>query len=78
MSFFLVKYGSYKGLMPITMVTNKGKVCVSNKTKDYNIVKFYDTINEEKGKYDDVTTNADKIAKAIIKRHSECGIEWIR
>lgn len=47
-------------------------------TKDYNIVKFYDTINEEKGKYDDVTTNADKIAKAIIKRHSECGIEWIR
>ena len=64
--------------MLITMVTNKGKVCVSNKTKDYNIVKFYDTINEGKGKYDDVTANADKIANAIIKRHSECGIEWIR
>ena len=62
----------------ITIVTNKGKVTVLNKTKKYDIRKFYDIIIEERDKYTNTVEYADDIAKAIIQRHNEYGVQWIR
>ena len=62
----------------VTIVTNKGKIAVLNKTKNYNFSKFRDIILEERGKYEKPIEHADEIAEAILKRHNECGIQWIR
>lgn len=62
----------------LTIVTNKGKIAVINKTKKYNVQKFRDIILEEREKYENPVDHADEIAKAILKRHNECGIQWIR
>ncbi len=62
----------------VTIVTNKGKIAVLNKTKNYNFSKFRDIILEERDKYEKPIEHADEIAEAILKRHNECGIQWIR
>ena len=62
----------------VTIVTNKGKIAVLNKTKNYNLTKFRDIIFEERGKYENPVDHTDEIAKAILRRHNECGIQWIR
>lgn len=62
----------------VTIVTNKGKIAVLNKTKNYNFLKFRDIILEERDKYEKPVEHADEIAEAILKRHNECGIQWIR
>lgn len=62
----------------VTIVTNKGKIAVLNKTKNYNLTKFRDIIFEERGKYENPADHTDEIAKAILRRHNECGIQWIR
>lgn len=62
----------------LTIVTNKGKIAVINKTKKYNVQKFRDIILEEREKYENPVDHANEIAKAILKRHNECGIQWIR
>ena len=62
----------------LTIVTNKGKIAVINKTKKYSVQKFRDIIIEERGKYENPIDHSDEIAKAILRRHNECGIQWIR
>ena len=62
----------------ITIVTNKGKISVLNKTKNYDIKKFRDIILKERQKFANPIDHADELAKAILKRHRECGIQWIR
>ncbi len=62
----------------VTIVTNKGKIAVLNKTKNYNLTKFRDIIFEERRKYENPVDHTDEIAKAILRRHNECGIQWIR
>ena len=62
----------------LTIVTNKGKVAVLNKTKNYDITKFYSIIIQERDKYSNAIDHADDIAKAIVKRHNEYGVQWIR
>lgn len=62
----------------VTIVTNKGKIAVLNKKKNYSIQKFRDIILEERDKYEKPLEHADEIAEAILKRHNECGIQWIR
>lgn len=62
----------------LTIVTNKGKIAVINKTKKYSVQKFHDIIIEERGKYENPIDHSDEIAQAILRRHNECGIQWIR
>lgn len=62
----------------VTIVTNKGKIAVLNKKKNYSIQKFRDIILEERDKYEKPVDHADEIAEAVLKRHNECGIQWIR
>ena len=57
----------------LTIVTNKGKIAVMNKTKKYSVQKFRDIIIEERGKYENPIDHSDEIAKAILRRHNECG-----
>lgn len=62
----------------LTIVTNKGKIAVINKTKKYSVQKFHDIIIQERGKYEHPIDHSDEIAQAILRRHNECGIQWIR
>lgn len=62
----------------LTMVTNKGKVRVLNKTKKFDNEKFFAILREERAKYDNPLKHQDEIASAVLKRCKEFGVQYIR
>ena len=62
----------------LTMVTNKGKVRVLNKTKKLDNEKFFAILREERAKYDNPLKHQDEIASAVLKRCKEFGVQYIR